>query len=234
MGSGYPVPKHLMVRWKMESLSCLCYLSPHPHPHPKGLVSLVFPMELTGSLGLEWAQLQFLVKGGKKETKTMGLADICLELVGWRAKKTVEETDWRGTWLEIKMIGEENEFETIGTWSGHRKLRKGRKAHHFPESLGSWFLANKTQKMPFLLSTSLSAHTAAIRGAERLMSFCNRCWLLAGEWLSVPSFSVFWLFKFFFFFFRIKDIQRTQPPQNKGFFEPLLSLSSQTDCLSFL
>lgn len=38
------------------------------------------------------------------------------------------------------MIGEENEFETIGTSSGHRKLRDERVAHHFPESLGPWFL----------------------------------------------------------------------------------------------
>lgn len=72
------------------------------------------------------------------------------------------------------MIGEENEFETIGTWSGHRKLRKGRKAHHFPESLGSWFLANKTKAALFATCLPLSAYTAAIRGAERLMSFCNR------------------------------------------------------------
>ena len=43
--------------------------------------------------------------------------------------------------LERKMIGEENEFETIGTSSGHRKLRDGREAHHFPESLGPWFFS---------------------------------------------------------------------------------------------
>ena len=35
------------------------------------------------------------------------------------------------------MIGEENEFETIGASSGHRKLRDGREARRFPESLGS-------------------------------------------------------------------------------------------------
>lgn len=31
--------------------------------------------------------------------------------------------------------------ETVGTSSGHRKLRDGREAHHFPESLGPWFFS---------------------------------------------------------------------------------------------
>lgn len=220
MGSGYPVPKHLMVRWKMESLSCLCYLSPLPHPHPKGLVSLVFPMELTGSLGLEWAQLQFLVKGGKKETKIMGLADICLELVGWRAKKTGEETDWRGTWLEIKMIGEENEFETIGTWSGHRKLRKGRKAHHFPESLGSWFLANKTQKMTSLLPTSLSLPTRL--QSEELSGWWGS--VIDGDYLQ-ESDSLFLHFLCFdclsfFFFSELRTYKELNHPKIKDSLNP--------------
>ena len=39
------------------------------------------------------------------------------------------------------MTGEGNEFETIGTSSGHRKLRDENKAHHFPESPGPWFLS---------------------------------------------------------------------------------------------
>lgn len=39
------------------------------------------------------------------------------------------------------MIGEGHQFETIDASSGHRKLRDGREAHHFPKSLGSWFFS---------------------------------------------------------------------------------------------
>ena len=140
VGSSSPMAKDGMAGWKMESLSCLCYLTTAPHPQQMtDLTGLSHEMDC--SLGSEGAWPVILREGRKKEKKKVMEGGICLELVGWRAKKTGEGDDWRGTWLERKMIGEENEFETIGTSSGHRKLRDGREAHHFPESLGSWFFS---------------------------------------------------------------------------------------------
>lgn len=119
-----------------------------------------------------------------------------------------EENDWRGKWVWDNWY-----FK----WS--QKTQRWEQGPSFPRV--SWSLVpqlTKHKRYPSSLPSSLSLPTtAAIRRAERLMNFCNR-WLLAGEWLSVPSFSVcFDCLRFFFP--RKKDMQRTQPPKNKGFFE---------------
>lgn len=74
--------------------------------------------------------------------------------------------------IREEMIGEENEFETIGTSSGHRKLRDGREAHHFPESVWVLVLQLTKTKMPFpsLPSSSFCPPRLQSEELERLMS----------------------------------------------------------------
>lgn len=169
-------------------------------------------------------------KERSRPTKVGGLFGAC-ELKG--------KEDWRGTWLERDMIREENDWRGKWVWDNwyfkwSQKTQRWERGTSFPRV--TWCLVPQLTKHKRCssLPTSLSLPTtAAIRSAKQLMSFCNR-WLLAGEWLSVPSFSLCFDYLRFFFFQKERCAKNLTTQKQRILWTSLFSplLRTRFHCLS--
>lgn len=159
VGSSSPMAKDGMAGWKMESLSCLCYLTTAPHPQQMtDLTGLSHEMDC--SLGSEGAWPVILREGRKKEKKkSHGGGDL------FGACRLKGKEDWRGRWLERDMIREENDWRGKWVWDNwyfkwSQKTQRRERGTSFPRV--TWVLVlqlTKHKRCPlFTAFLPLSAH----------------------------------------------------------------------------
>lgn len=161
------------------------------------------------------------------------------DLFGASERKGKE--DWRGTWLERDMIGEENDWRGKWVWDNwyfkwSQKTERWERGTSFPRVTWSLVPHLTKHKRCALFTAFLSLCPPRLQSEEPSSWWVSVIddYLQESDSLFLLFFCVFWLFKVFFFPEKERRAKNLTAPKQRILWTSLFYLLLEPDCIAFL